>query len=289
MIIKNVLIMSKYKLPHALKVCEKIIDLFNGKVKIYLDPDTARLLGEKYSPFPENFKDLKNPIAISIGGDGTFLRLAHMILPYNIPILGIRPGKTSLCYLCDYEDKSIDKLVNELLNNSFTIIEKSVGQLEFKGLIDYFINEIVIKNPKHEKMIRFKLKVNEEILFYARADGLIISTSIGSTGYALSSGGPIIDPSLDVIEISAISPFSAINKPIILSSKRKIDITVLDDAIIILDGKTSYSIRKKSNIRISTSTNIRLRLITTKYVRSLPEKLFDRLVDRPFIFVQGIS
>ncbi len=219
-------------------------------------------------------------IIVSIGGDGTVLSTAYLARETGTPILGINFGK--LGFLAEYEINNFDNLIDELLNGDYHIEERITlsGSFDSNGTEElYAINDIVIDKGKWPKMIELELKVDDNYVSTFLADGIIISTPTGSTGYSLSTGGPIVAPKTKAITISPISPHTLTMRPLVLSSDQKISIKTISQFELIqisCDGQRVRQHKSPSIVNISHS-NIPLKLVRTKstsYFDILRKKLF---------------
>lgn len=216
----------------------------------------------------------------SIGGDGTMLHTAYLVREYDRPIVGVNFGK--LGFLAEFDMNTLDILVEELVSGQYTIEERMVleGRCEQKsGTMLFAINDIVIDKGGWPKMIEISLRVNDEYVTRFDADGLILATPTGSTGYSLSAGGPIVTPDADVIALSPISPHSLTMRPLVLSSAHRISITAhsqYSSVHVNCDGQRVYSYAPPAELEIYKSSR-KVKLIHTKstsYFKILREKLF---------------
>ena len=167
-------------------------------------------------------------MALSIGGDGTFLETAMNVKNSEIPIAGINTGRMG--FLANISADDIEQSVGMLVNNDYTIIERCCLKLEkpehlFSGNGTSALNEITVQKVGL-RMITIKVEVDGQHLNTYWADGLIISTATGSTAYNLSAGGPILSPNDTNIVISPISPHNLTVRPILLSGQSKLKLTV---------------------------------------------------------------
>ncbi|HED05157.1 MAG TPA: NAD(+) kinase [Ignavibacteria bacterium] len=169
----------------------------------------------------------KSDVILSIGGDGTMLATAYFAQFYNKPVLGVNFGK--LGFLAEVNVNQMDLLIDILKDNKYTIEERLVIQGECLGhKVErlYGINDIVIDKGGWPKMIELTITVDGDYVTTFDADGLIISTPTGSTGYSISTGGPIVSPKTDVITLCPISPHSLNVRPIVLPSNSEIIVNV---------------------------------------------------------------
>ncbi len=167
-------------------------------------------------------------IAISIGGDGTFLRAANRVGKKNIPILGINTGR--LGFLADISLNEMEETFDEIYNNHYKIEEHSVLQLKCddENLMKspFALNEIAILKRDNSSMISIHTSINDVPLATYQADGLIIATPTGSTAYSLSVGGPIIVSNSKTIAITPVAPHSLNIRPIVICDDWKVTLDV---------------------------------------------------------------
>ena len=204
----------------------------------------------------------KVDLIIVFGGDGTLLNSARKYLKNNIPILGINMGNVG--FLTDVKTEDFESIIQDILNGKFDIEERNLVSASFLNETVYGLNEIVIHSGAYTQLMRYRLSVNDKVVYEQRSDGLIIATPTGSTAYALSAGGPIIHPSLDVWTILPMLPQSISSRPFVISSKEKVVIKLLkgplEDAKICADGHDDIAVPYDEDIAI-TKMNNTLRLV----------------------------
>jgi len=193
---------------------------FGVEVLVYRRPEDVDYNGDVLAKFPD--------MALSVGGDGTFLETAMIVKNTGIPVAGINTGRMG--FLANIPADDIEKSIEMLVNNDYTIIERCCLKLEkpdrlFSGNEASALNEITIQKVGLS-MITVKIEVDDNYLNTYWGDGVIISTATGSTAYNLSSGGPILAPDDTSIIISPISPHNLTVRPIVLSGQSKLKLTV---------------------------------------------------------------
>jgi NAD+ kinase len=235
----------------------------------------------KSSRFLEPEELIRNSDMIaSIGGDGTMLHTAYLAREFSTPIMGINFGK--LGFLAEFDINNIESSLKEIKLGQYNIEERMVLEgecslCEEKKL--FAANDIVIDKGGWPKMIDLSLRVDNDYVTTLAADGLILATPTGSTGYSLSTGGPIVSPGADVITISPISPHSLTIRPLVLASDKKISVKVASQHTSIqinCDGQRVYSFTPPVDIVIYKSSK-KIRLVhtySTNYFKILREKLF---------------
>lgn len=218
-------------------------------------------------------------LVISIGGDGTMLTTAYKAQFFDKPVLGINFGK--LGFLSEANINQIDVLINEIKRGLIKIEERILITGEVLGhkverLIA--INDIVIDKSGWPKMIDLELTVNNEFVTTISADGIVIATPTGSTGYSLSIGGPIVSPLTDAITLSPISPHSLTVRPIVLPSNQEIFIkadSLHKEILVNCDGQRVFAVPPPLKIKI-VKHNRPLKLVRTSltsYFETLRNKL----------------
>jgi len=221
----------------------------------------------------------RSDVIISIGGDGTMLASAFYAQFYNKPVFGINLGK--LGFLVDANVDQLEKLIEELKTGKYSIDERMVIEGECIGhKVEklYAINDIVIDKGGWPKMIELTITVDGEYVTTFAADGLIIATPTGSTGYSLSVGGPIVNPEADVITLSPVSPHSLSVRPIVLPSNKEIKIkteSFHNEIHVNCDGQRVFSFPPPLEINITKSKRP-LKLVhtsLTSYFETLRNKL----------------
>ncbi len=187
--------------------------------------------------------DFDADVAISLGGDGTFLEAARRVGDKGIPVLGINMGR--LGFLSNYQSEDIASAIEQIYNNEYRVEERSVLCVESdEGTIQgfpYALNEVAVLKHDISSMISIDVEVNGEFLTTYQADGLIINTSTGSTGYALSVGGPIIWPGTNIMGLVPVAPHSLTVRPIVISSDSVVRLKVRSRShnfLLSIDGRS---------------------------------------------------
>lgn len=182
-------------------------------------------------------------IAISMGGDGTFLRTAARVNRQNIPILGINTGR--LGFLADVSSQDIEDTLTELSQKNYRIEERTLLRLETQDSVyhgyNYALNEIAVLKRDTSSMITIHTALNDEYLTSYQADGLVIATPTGSTAYSMSVNGPIILPQDNSLVLSPVAPHSLNVRPLVIPDDFVIKLGVESrnrTFLISLDGRS---------------------------------------------------
>lgn len=223
--------------------------------------------------------DFNADFVISMGGDGTFLEAARCVGDKGTPILGINMGR--LGFLSDYQAEDIPSAIEDIYNGTFRIEERTVLMVEDdKGTIQgypYALNEVAVLKRDNSSMISIDVEVNGEFLTTYQADGLIVNTPTGSTGYALSVGGPIIVPGSNIIGLVPVAPHSLTVRPLTLSADAVVSMKIKSrshNVLLSVDGRSECSQEgTRITIRKAPYTINVLKRGEGSFFRTLREKL----------------
>lgn len=262
----------------------EILDTLDSQEhEIYLLDSFADLLNIQYPQvhiINENEIPADTDFIISIGGDGTLLSAAQAVMRSPIPILGINLG--SLGFLTSLE-KDWRPGFTKIINGHYHIEERMVlnCRLEFADGSEetlWALNDVVIERADVFSLLPLEVRVGDDLLNRYLSDGLIMSTATGSTAYALSAGGPVIDPGLDAILITPISAHTLSVRPVLLTGEKSIYIKLNTPggiANLHIDGKNTRQIDDSLRIRIRPSS-YRIQLVVIPE-NSFYEKLRKKL------------
>jgi len=224
---------------------------------------------------------------ICFGGDGTILNAATIVKNTEIPIVGINTGR--LGFLATISKHDISNLMQQLKTKNYNLSNRALLEINAENnLLDFpfALNEISVSSKENTSMIKIKVFVNDEYLNTYWADGLIISTPTGSTGYSLSCGGPIVMPKSNNFIITPIAPHNLNVRPFVLSDDSIIRIEVMNHNnskkfILSMDSRNQY-IQNNTSITIKKAKYCikLLELHTSNYSKTLRDKLLWGLDNR---------
>ena len=231
---------------------DMVFALSKNDIELYIDESSSYKNQLVKAVTNEQFIENVDLIIV-FGGDGTLLNSARQYLEYEIPILGVNMGNVG--FLTDLKIDNFDTTVKDILMGNFKIEERNLVSARFNEEHLYGLNEVVIHSGAYAQLMRYRLNVNEKVVYEQRSDGLIIATPTGSTAYSLSAGGPIIHPSLDVWTILPMLPQSLSSRPFIISSDENVEVELFDgpseSAKICVDGQDDIDIPYGIKISIS--------------------------------------
>ena len=216
--------------------------------------------------------------AISLGGDGTFLRAASRVGSKGIPVLGVNMGR--LGFLSDVLPLEVEKALDEIFEGQYKLEEHTVIKVEAEGEPiegnPYALNDIALLKRVDASMITIRCRVNGEYLVTYQADGLIVSTPTGSTAYNLSNGGPIIVPSADIRCLTPVAPHSLNIRPIVINDDCVVELEVESRShnfLAAIDGRSE-------KLREGTKVIIRRAPFKIKIVKQRSSHYFSTLRDK---------
>jgi NAD+ kinase len=240
-------LVSKLDDPKAVEVASTIAKQLRKKgISVSAELELAkrgRLGGGK------DLADLKSDLIVTVGGDGTVLKTCMSISDPATPILAVNMGRRG--YLTEVEPKQALQAV-ELFAKGKTRLEKRTKlavYLDGSHVVDA-LNELVVSSGSPSKMLEYRILVGSEPLLQSRGDGVIVSTPTGSTAYALSAGGPVMDFSVDAYAITFICPLEFI-RPRVISMTRPLSIQLVNPkqmALVVADGRFQREL--KSNVKL---------------------------------------
>ena len=280
----KVAILGKILKSEPTEYITKIISLLEKKkVTVFLEYDYLKSLNGFISESVSSFKELDKSfdLLISIGGDGTILKAITFVKDLSIPIIGVNTGR--LGFLAKIQIENIEQVIEEIILKNYSVSERTLIEVSTSetnqqlSKLNFALNEITLSRKNTTSMISIDTKLDNKHLNSYWADGLIISTPTGSTGYSLSCGGPIIMPEAENLIINPIAPHNLNARPLIIPDNTEIKIKVngredeflisLDSRITTLSNSTEVII-KKSPFKIKM-----IELENESFLNTLREKL----------------
>lgn len=202
-------------------------------------------------------------LVITIGGDGTILNAARSLADKNVPLLGINIGR--LGFLADVSPDEVDTVLDNVLSGDYLeekrfLLKASVHRNSDVIFTADALNDVVVHVRDVARMIEFETLIDGLFVNHQRADGMVISTPTGSTAYALSSGGPILQANLDAIALVPICPHTLSNRPLVVNANSEVDILICETkqavAQVTCDGQTSFDVTLGDRIVIKRKENM---------------------------------
>lgn len=281
---------NEYQAKKNAGIQQVLAELYKRNAEIYVarpfyDYLTNGLCQEVHADGVFESYNFDGDYAISLGGDGTFLRAANRVLARHTPVIGVNTGR--LGFLAEVLPSEFGEGLDEIYNGKCHYEEHTVIQIEAEGGggpgslpiegSPYALNDIAILKRDTASMITIRTYVNDDFLVTYQADGLVISTPTGSTAYNLSNGGPIIVPNSGSICLTPVAPHSLNIRPIVLNDTSVIKLDVESRShnfLVAIDGR-SEKLRQGTRVTISKAPyTVRVvKLLSKRYSAVLREKL----------------
>lgn len=224
--------------------------------------------------------DASYDLFLSIGGDGTILKSVTFVRDLGIPIAGINTGR--LGFLATIQKERIAASVQQLLNREYLISERSLLSVTTRPesselSLNFALNELAINRKNTTSMIKVETSINNKYLTSYWSDGLIVSTPTGSTGYSLSCGGPVIDPSTNSLVLTPIAPHNLNARPFVIPDSAEISLKVSgreETYLVSLDSRTATLSNNTTIFVKKAPFTIKLvQLPNESFIKTLREKL----------------
>lgn len=236
--------------PHissALDAAKEIVTRLDGRHDLVLEADLAHALGRKGMPLAH----MRIDVLLAIGGDGTILR-ALQLSP--APVFGINSG--SLGFLAEIDAAEFPAYLDRIVGGEHRIEERLRLQalLDGQRLFDC-ANEAVVHTAHIAKMRHFEIVVDGSSVQRVRADGIIVATPTGSTSYSMSAGGPIVDPRVGAILVTAIAPFKPSMRPFVVPSTSDVRVRLVKprECLLVLDGQHEVNLKGSEDLAFTGS------------------------------------
>ena len=282
-------IYGQYYKGEAVSYIEILLQTLSKKnIEVVIEENFYDLI--KVNNFPEkkyqtfsNYVDLDDSFEfmLTVGGDGTFLRAVTYIRDLNIPVIGINIGR--LGFLATVQKEDISSAINLLINKEYSLNERTLLTVTTNQInndlsdINFALNEISVSRRNTTSMISVETYLDDEYLTSYWADGLIVSTPTGSTGYSLSCGGPVIAPNTKSLVLTPIAPHNLNARPLVIPDDTTIRLKVIsreEQSLVSLDSRTT-TIDNKTELFIKKApfTIKTIQLNQQTFLKTLREKL----------------
>lgn len=229
--------------PEAVSFEVRFVDAARaaGSEVLVLDQDTEET--------PPVWSDELDAV-IAIGGDGTVLDAARRALPSGVPVLGVNLG--TLGFLAEAEPEELPAVIEALQEGDYLIEERNAVEARLGDVVAAGVNDVVVEKIDSQRLVVLDVEVDGERFLHYRADGIVVSTSTGSTAYGFSAGGPLIDPSVHTLQVIPVAPHSLFGRALVMAPDTHIKITVIDDrpVRVSVDGREIGTMTEGESVSI---------------------------------------
>ncbi|OGS47885.1 MAG: hypothetical protein A3K68_01355 [Euryarchaeota archaeon RBG_16_68_13] len=255
-------------IPSAREAAKRILGILEPEHEVVLESDFAQALGREGLPLEKASVD----IVLAVGGDGTILRALQIA---DADVFGINSG--SLGFLAEAYADEFESFLPRLLKGDYRIEERLRLRVNVDGRRMYdCTNEAVIHTAHIAKIRHFEIQVDGVVAQKVRADGIIVATPTGSTSYSMSAGGPIVDPRVEGIIVSAIAPFKPAMRPFVFPASSRVRVSLVKprECLLVMDGQHEVILRGTEEV-VLTASEKRARFVRFRddFYRRIEEKL----------------
>ncbi|MGI9045897.1 MAG: NAD kinase [Burkholderiales bacterium] len=279
---QTVALIGKYKSPEIAGSLLQLADFLKARgVNVLLDRLTSAHVGAcGYPVLLLEEIGRRADLAIVLGGDGTMLNIARTLAPFEVALVGVNQGR--LGFLTDISIDTMFETIGAILDGQYVAEDRMLLDAEvFSGDQSVFgvlaFNDVVVSKGTKSSMIEFEVRIDGRFLYRQRSDGLIVASPTGSTAYALSAGGPVLHPGLNLMALVPICPHTFSTRPIVVASGSVIEVMMRDtvDARAHFDSHSNFDLREADRVVVRRYANsIRLlHPLGHDYYHTLREKL----------------
>jgi len=259
--VKDIGVIPNWHKRNSNLVVEKIARFFeNRRIRLKVaDKHQADFYNEESLAVQLSSWEKSLKLIIVVGGDGTILRVARDLACWNVPILGINLGHKG--FLAEIEVEQMERFLQYIATGQYSFQERMMIEARLKRgeeELGFYLalNDIVVSRGPFSRIIKVEAYVNEDFMESYSGDGIIISTPTGSTGYSLSAGGPIANPTMELFVVTPICPHSLYNRSVIVNGKDKIKLRIDSrqvQVVLTVDGQVRFALEDEDQIVVSQS------------------------------------
>jgi len=256
--------------PYAHKIADEVIEFLKGKCDEtwHTSEWDDAAIGEKIPG---------TDLLICLGGDGTMLRAARVVIPHEIPILGVNMGR--LGFLAEVRPDEATQRIEEFIGGSHRLEVRTMLQAQVPawGVTYHALNDVVVGHSNISRPVYVDVSVNRSRLAVHRCDALIVASATGSTAYSFSAGGPILHPESPDLVMTVVAPHLAASRPLVLPPDSDIDLMVTadQDLVLSIDGQDDRKLTSGDTVSVCRSPH------SARFVRfSDAQDYYARLAER---------
>ncbi|NLO86214.1 MAG: NAD(+)/NADH kinase [Clostridiales bacterium] len=270
---KVYMVMHQHK-PNMIELLKTIVRTFNeADIQVSCEPWLLKCLDSDLASLFCGDPPFACEAIVSVGGDGTLLRANILSTEHNIPLLGINVG--TIGFLAEVELDQLEIACKLLRNDEYTLDARMMLKAVVNGSTFLALNDVVLSRGGYTRLIGLNAWVDADHIGRFIADGLIVSTPTGSTGYSLSAGGPIIHPAVDCMLITPICAHSLQHRPVVAAASQCITVKLDKDhntkAMISIDGQKMFELGEGQVLTITRSER------RTRFIRFEPKSFFSKI------------
>lgn len=208
---------------------------------------------------------------LAVGGDGTLLRANTLAMELDLPLLGVNVGRVG--FLAELELDQLEQAFQKLAHDECSFQERMMLKVVLDEKVAYALNDVVVSRGGYARLIGLNASVDDDLVGQYLADGLIVSTPTGSTGYSLSAGGPIICPDVECMLLTPVCAHSLQHRPVVTSASQTISIQLIDaaQAMVSVDGQENFTLYASQTLQITRAER------AARFIRLEPKSFFSTI------------
>jgi len=208
---------------------------------------------------------------LAVGGDGTLLRANALAMALDLPLLGVNVGRVG--FLAELEMEQMEAAFEKLARDQYSIAERMMLRISIGDQTAYALNDVVVSRGGYARLIGMNAFVQQDLVGRFLADGLIVSTPTGSTGYSLSAGGPIICPEVECMLLTPVCAHSLQHRPVVTPASQTISIQLVDSvqAMVSVDGQEQLTLLPHQTLTVTRASR------PARFIRLEPRSFFSTI------------
>lgn len=270
---KSVYMVMHQQKPNVRELAERVSGAFHrAGITLSAERWLCELARDIQPPLFDNCAIEGCEAVIAVGGDGTLLRATALALAHDLPVLGVNIGRVG--FLTEVEMDQLEEACDALSQDAFTVESRMMLRVETEGHSALALNDVVLSRGVYARLIGVDAWVGNDPIGHFMADGLIVSTPTGSTGYSLSAGGPIVCPEVECMVLTPICAHSLQHRPVVTSASQPVSIR-LDgegvEAVVSVDGQETFPFRSGQRLNVTRSNR------SARFIRLQPKSFFSKI------------
>lgn len=269
---KTVYMLMHQRKPNVDALTRQIVASFaRAGISVAAEPWLVERMGSEAEKLFVNLSPSYCEAVVSVGGDGTFLRSNAKAIEYSLPLLGVNVGRVG--FLAEVELDKLDRACKRLAADDYSLDERMLLQAVAGDRTLLALNDVVVSRGGYARLIGVNAWVGGDKIGHFIADGMIVSTPTGSTGYSLSAGGPIVCPEVECMLLTPICAHSLQHRPVVTSAAQTVTIRLESDheAMISADGQESLHFNSEDTLTITRAP------VMARFIRLEPMSFFSMI------------
>lgn len=270
---KAVYMVMHQQKPNAREIVRRVADTFHQSgIALFAESWLCDLTRDMQPPVFDGCGMESCEAVIAVGGDGTLLRANALALERDLPVLGVNIGRVG--FLTEVEMDQLKEACEALKQDAFTVESRMMLRVEMEGYTALALNDVVLSRGVYARLIGVDAWVGNDPIGHFMADGLIVSTPTGSTGYSLSAGGPIVCPEVECMVLTPICAHSLQHRPVVTSACQPVSIRLNGEGVkaaVSVDGQEAFPFCSGQRLNVTRASR------PARFIRLQPKSFFSKI------------